>query len=141
MRRSCARVAVVDGDGRLLFVQVHDRVPPHTGWLVLPGGGIETGEAPEEAARRELVEEVGLALSLDEHVGTVDVEFPWAGRIEQRREAIFVVRCGERPELGELRPDQGDDWVGADWWRREDAVASGLELYPPQLPDLLPEWR
>jgi hypothetical protein len=71
MRRSCA-----EGDGRLLFVQVHDRVPPHTGRLVLPGGGIESGKAPEAAARR-----------------------------------------------------------------RDDAVASGLRLDPPQLPDLLPEWR
>jgi ADP-ribose pyrophosphatase YjhB (NUDIX family) len=141
MRRSCARVAVVDEDGRLLLVQVHDRVPPHTGWLCIPGGGVEAGETAKAAARRELAEEVGLELPLDGDLGTVDVEFPWAGRIERRREAIFVARCQERPALGELRPDLGEDWVGADWWRRDDAVASGLRLYPPQLPDLLPEWR
>ena len=33
----------------------------------------------------------------------------------------------------------GEVWVGAEWWRRQDAAASGL--YPPQLPELLPEWR
>ena len=48
MRRVCARVAVVDGEGTLLLVRVHDREPPHTGWLVVPGGGLEDGEKGED---------------------------------------------------------------------------------------------
>jgi ADP-ribose pyrophosphatase YjhB (NUDIX family) len=139
--RSCARVAVVDGEGRLLLVEAHDRVAPHTGWLFLPGGGVEPGESEEAAAGRELAEEVGLELPLDDERGTVDVELSWAGRVERRREAVFVARCAERPALGELRPDEGEEWVGAEWWGREEAAASGLRLYPPQLPELLPEWR
>lgn len=47
-------------DGRLLCVRESYR--PRLG---LPGGGLNPGEAPAEAARREVFEEVGLALGPD----------------------------------------------------------------------------
>jgi len=50
----CARVAV-DGAWRWLFARHKER----TGWE-LPGGHIEAGESPLEAARRELFEETGV---------------------------------------------------------------------------------
>jgi 8-oxo-dGTP diphosphatase len=50
-------VAVWQG-GRVLAIRNSYR-----DWLALPGGGIGRGESPETAARRELAEEVGVAVA------------------------------------------------------------------------------
>ncbi len=50
-----ARLAVFDDAGRILLIR-HTYLP---GWY-LPGGGVDVGEAIEEAAERELREETGL---------------------------------------------------------------------------------
>jgi double-stranded uracil-DNA glycosylase len=59
IERPAVRGLVVDRAGRTLLVQFRDG----TGqvWWATPGGGIDPGEAPEEALSRELVEEIGLA--------------------------------------------------------------------------------
>lgn len=63
IERRLAGVLLVDGRGWLLL-QLRDASAPVSpnSWS-MPGGGIEPGEEPEEAARRELVEETGLRVA------------------------------------------------------------------------------
>ncbi len=48
------------------------RTPAHPGQFALPGGRLGEGESPAEAARRELHEEVGLALGPEAVLGMLD---------------------------------------------------------------------
>jgi 8-oxo-dGTP diphosphatase len=56
----------VDAAGRILLCRI---APGYTdgydGWWTLPGGGVDHGEAPRDAALRELTEETGLTGELD----------------------------------------------------------------------------
>ena len=56
-----ATALVTDTAGRILLV-LRNREPGKHQWA-LPGGFVETGESPVEAARRELEEETGLRAS------------------------------------------------------------------------------
>jgi len=56
-----AACAIFDSDGRVLLVRhTYGRL----NWE-LPGGGSEPGEAPDETARREVLEETGSCVELD----------------------------------------------------------------------------
>ncbi len=54
----CVCVVPVDREGNVLMVRQY-RKPAETDLLEVPAGGIEEGESPEEAALRELQEEIG----------------------------------------------------------------------------------
>jgi 8-oxo-dGTP diphosphatase len=60
LERRLAGVMLVDTRGWLLLQLRDDYAPVSPGQWTMPGGGIEPGEMPEEAARRELLEETGL---------------------------------------------------------------------------------
>ncbi|MFT3860506.1 NUDIX hydrolase [Micropruina sp.] len=69
-RRSAVRVMVSDGSSVLLLSDT-DPGAPGTRWWVTPGGGIDPGEQPAQAAVRELAEETGRAVDPADLVGPV----------------------------------------------------------------------
>jgi ADP-ribose pyrophosphatase YjhB (NUDIX family) len=62
--------ACVWRQGRVLLVE---RAKPPANTFALPGGAVEAGETAFEAARRELLEETGIACDLHVLVGLYDV--------------------------------------------------------------------
>jgi ADP-ribose pyrophosphatase YjhB (NUDIX family) len=84
-----AGAVVVDDQGRVLLLNHVFRAG--SGWGI-PGGFIEAAEQPEEALRRELLEEVGLEVT--------NIEFAFVRTIGNAKQIEIVFRC--RPK-GEAR--------------------------------------
>lgn len=61
-----AAYGVIIDDGRILLA--HWNEAGHSGWT-LPGGGLEPGEDPADAARREILEETGHTAELRGLIG------------------------------------------------------------------------
>lgn len=74
-RQAAVALALVDDlEGRACFVLTRRaaRLRRHAGQWALPGGGLDRGETPEQAALRELEEEVGLVLDPGAVLGSLD---------------------------------------------------------------------
>ncbi|GII34886.1 NUDIX domain-containing protein [Planotetraspora mira] len=63
--RHSARAIVLDEDDRILLCRFAIPEPAGTVVWAAPGGGIERGETPLAALRRELHEEIGLVVATD----------------------------------------------------------------------------
>jgi len=103
-----AQAVVLDGD-RLLLTTRNDL----HGWE-LPGGWVDPGETGEQAVRREVLEETGLDVALERHVGD------WV-RTGFRPHTARVYRC--RVLGGELRPSDETPQVA---WYALDALPTTL---------------
>jgi 8-oxo-dGTP pyrophosphatase MutT (NUDIX family) len=120
LRRAAVALALLPDDAGLpCFVLTRRAVGlrAHGGQWALPGGRLDAGEGPEQAAVRELHEEVGLALSADDVLGALD-DYPtrsgycitpivvWAGAEAHLDPNPEEVAAAYRVPLGELeRPD------------------------------------
>jgi 8-oxo-dGTP pyrophosphatase MutT (NUDIX family) len=113
------RIVLSDRDGRVLMLQraADDDILP--GAWELPGGGIDPGETPVQAAARELREEVGV--TLDEVALSDWGTFRRAGG---RCTAFFAADCA----AGDCSPalsHEHDDWRWAEGpWEVEPLTPS-----------------
>ncbi|WP_162802962.1 NUDIX hydrolase [Ornithinimicrobium avium] len=81
-------VCVLEHDGEVLVLWQ----PHRLGWS-LPGGLLGRGEAPAEAVRREVAEEIGIDIDPGDPV-VVRVD-----HVEQGIDVVFHVRLDARPQL------------------------------------------
>ena len=64
-----ALLAFIDDDGKILLNRRREEA---TKMWELIGGGVEEGELPEEAIRREILEEIGYTISPEDNLCCVD---------------------------------------------------------------------
>lgn len=136
--RRAVRAIVLDEADRILLVRFdfEDR----TIWAC-PGGGIEPGETDEDAIRRELLEEAGLApTAIGPCVWVREHVFPlFGGRWDGQAERYHLLRTAgfePRPQLS--RAQLAEEHVGdIRWWAPEELLQPGFVFAPRRLPELV----
>lgn len=106
-----------DGEGAIILTRRSSRLRSHKGQWALPGGRLDSGETPVDAALREMHEEIGLLLPEENVLGLLD-DYPtrsgyvitpvvvWAGFGVQLRANPDEVASIHRVGFAELnRPD------------------------------------
>lgn len=112
--------AVVVRDGAVLLVQ--ERA---AGYWFFPGGHVEAGETPEDAAVRELREELDVGATITARWG--ELENRWDGHHEINH--VFAVR------IDAADPVSQEPHLAAGWHRLEDLA--DVDVRPQKLADLV----
>jgi 8-oxo-dGTP diphosphatase len=122
------RVAVYglceDPEGRVLLVRAAAYLTVAGDWF-LPGGGIDHGENPVAALRREFVEETGLAVEVGALRGALSDVFPMPDGVSLHTVRLIYAIDSYR---GNLRDEVGGSSDVAQWTPL--TVAWGLPLRP-----------
>lgn len=116
MRVRLAAYGVIVRDDEILLAHWNER--GRSGWT-LPGGGVEPGESPLEAAVREIWEETGYHASIDELLGIDSRIIPTRDRLaRQARAPMQALRVVYAASIssGELRSEADGSTDEAAWW-------------------------
>lgn len=144
VRRVAARVVLLDPDGASLLIRSHDPdVVDGPTWWHVPGGGLDPGETPQQAAIREIYEETGLRLAdVGPCVGTRTTFFTFLGAAYRQEESFYVVRLPERIEIDDTSWEEVERraTLGWRWWTVDELRVTTETVYPRGLPDLISGW-
>jgi putative (di)nucleoside polyphosphate hydrolase len=126
--RSCVGVMLLNAEGRVFVGRRADHAGAPEGagtWWQMPQGGLDEGEEPEAAARRELAEETGvrsarfIARTRDWLTYDLPAELlgvAWEGRYRGQKQMWFAAKFeGEESEI-DIGPREGHEQE-FDAWR------------------------
>ena len=125
--RIAAYALCVDED-QILLCRIAPGFFSDDGLWTLPGGGLDFGETPPDAALRELAEETGLVGEIDGLAGV----FSWAGRVPRPGDGVVVEHHGiqivyrVRVVGGALRNEAAGSTDLAQWVSRTEAESLPL---------------
>ncbi len=133
--RVAAYAVITDDQGRMLLP--HWNEGGKSGWT-MPGGGLDPGEHPADAAVREVLEETGYHAELGELLGVDSFVIPAADRVSPSDRPVQALRIVYRARItgGALQVEENGSTDGVAWHTQEEVDA----LDRVSLVDLSRKW-
>ena len=130
--RRVARLVVLDAAHSVLLVRYHEYRANRSGpFWATPGGEIEPGELPREAATRELREETGLSTTVGRKLWEKTFRFELPQGFVVQKEQYFLVR------LAAVSPHVHNSSAEAisehRWWPLGELQSTTERIYPDGL--------
>ena len=143
--RHTARLIILDPAGRVLLLRyrasrdIDPTVPGQRSFWFTPGGGIEPGEIAEQAALREMAEEVGLTgIPLSEEVARRTALNDLFERVAICHERYFLVRSPTTEfDTTDLAATDQDPVDEVRWWNIDELMATDTPVIPATLTALI----
>ena len=111
-------------------------------FILPPGGEIEPGETPINAAQREALEETGYSVEVDAKTELiVDYQFLWMGKNYDCRTHFFIAKLQGGLEIASPRSQtvERESYILKSEWLTTEQLLKALEFHP-QLKPVLTKW-
>ncbi|MBF8193770.1 NUDIX domain-containing protein [Nonomuraea sp. K274] len=141
LRRIAARALPLDDHDRVLLLHGFDPARPDQPFWFTVGGAVEDGETPQEAAAREMYEEVAIRAPLEDFSGPYEartIEFEWAEYAITQDQSFFAIRVGDAAVSFEhMDQIEKDTTTAYRWWSAAEIEASEEVFHPADLAVIL----
>ena len=131
-KRTSARVLLLSQRAEVLLIrfEVLRGGEPWVFWAT-PGGEVEAGESPAEAAVREVREELGVELAVEGPVRVEQNRFEHWGEMMDNTDYFFTAHTlREAPRLSGVTEAERSIMKEARWWTVAEVEASGETIFP-----------
>ena len=112
--------AIIENEGKILATQ--RGYGEFEGMWEFPGGKIEPGESSEDALKREIQEELGIDITIDEFLCTTNYDYP------SFHLTMHCYICRVESGMIELREHKSARWLTADMLDSVEWLPADLEV-------------
>lgn len=106
-------------------------------YFVFPGGGVDEGESPEQAAIREAMEELGIQVAIKQKIAEVSLG-------PKSRQIYYLVEqtggkfgSGAGEEYTDSNPESPEEGIYIPIWMPIDELVLHQDIYPVAVVDLV----
>lgn len=139
--REAARVVILAQDSILMLADTDPGIPGSR-WWTTPGGGIDPGESPVDAAAREILEETGRSTEIGELLGPVairSVVHGFSDQILAQREEFFILHLDQTfaPSQDGFTPEEQITMDGWGWLPVSELETVAEPIWPANVRDMI----